>query len=146
MEDQSCSTRRCVTNTHVLICHDLTLPLIAVTRGMVWLETNMFEAAAKGKFPWWVYLCKNMSDTGISKLLAIAQRSGCFWIEINYHNRRERSDTLWLSSLSMMLKTRFSDLELCRWEETKKATEKYENDQFKTFQEDCCDGCRFVKC
>ena len=106
---------------------DLTIGLlIAVTRGMVvgdnyirngeWLKANM---------PLMNHLRGRQAGIlGLGRIgLAIAQRLQAFGIEINYHNRRERSDVdyKYYSSLSMMAQdVDFLILSCVGGEETKK--------------------------
>ena len=106
---------------------DLTIGLlIAVTRGMVvgdnyirngeWLKANMpLMSHLRGR---------QAGILGLGRIgLAIAQRLQAFGIEINYHNRRERSDVdyKYYSSLSMMAQdVDFLILSCVGGEETKK--------------------------
>ena len=106
---------------------DLTVGLlIAVTRGMVvgdnyvrngeWLKANMpLMSHLRGR---------QAGILGLGRIgLAIAQRLQAFGIEINYHNRRERSDVdyKYYSSLSMMAQdVDFLILSCVGGEETKK--------------------------
>ena len=106
---------------------DLTIGLlIAVTRGMVvgdqyvrngeWLKANCpLMSHLRGR---------QAGILGLGRIgLAIAQRLQAFGIEINYHNRRERSDVdyKYFSSLSMMAQdVDFLILSCVGGEETKK--------------------------
>ena len=106
---------------------DLTIGLlIAVTRGIVvgnqyvrngeWLKAN---------FPLMSHLRgRHAGILGLGRIgLAIAQRLQAFGVEINYHNRRERSDVdyKYYSSLSMMAQdVDFLILSCVGGEETKK--------------------------
>ena len=106
---------------------DLTIGLlIAVTRGMVvgdnyirngeWLKANMpLMSHLRGR---------QAGILGLGRIgLAIAQRLQAFGIEINYHNRRERSDVdyKYYFSLSMMAQdVDFLILSCVGGEETKK--------------------------
>ena len=87
---------------------DLTIGLlIAVTRGMVVGDQYVRSGEwLKANFPLMSHLRGRQAGIlGLGRIgLAIAQRLQAFGVEINYHNRRERSDVdyKYYSSLSMM--------------------------------------------
>ena len=87
---------------------DLTIGLlIAVTRGMVVGDQYVRNGEwLKANFPLMSHLRGRQAGIlGLGRIgLAIAQRLQAFGVEINYHNRRERSDVdyKYYSSLSMM--------------------------------------------
>ena len=106
---------------------DLTIGLlIAVTRGIV--VGNQYVRNGewlKADFPLMSHLRgRHAGILGLGRIgLAIAQRLQAFGIEINYHNRRERSDVdyRYFSSLSMMAQdVDFLILSCVGGEETKK--------------------------
>ena len=106
---------------------DLTIGLlIAVTRGMVVGDQYVRNGEwLKANFPLMSHLRGRQAGIlGLGRIgLAIAQRLQAFGIEINYHNRRERSDVdyRYFSSLSMMAQdVDFLILSCVGGEETKK--------------------------
>ena len=106
---------------------DLTIGLlIAVTRGMVVGDQYVRNGEwLKANFPLMSHLRGRQAGIlGLGRIgLAIAQRLQAFGIEINYHNRRERSDVdyKYYSSLSMMAQdVDFLILSCVGGEETKK--------------------------
>ena len=100
--------------------------LIAVTRGMVVGDQYVRNGEwLKANFPLMSHLRGRQAGIlGLGRIgLAIAQRLQAFGIEINYHNRRERSDVdyRYFSSLSMMAQdVDFLILSCVGGEETKK--------------------------
>ena len=106
---------------------DLTIGLlIAVTRGMVVGDQYVRNGEwLKANFPLMSHLRGRQAGIlGLGRIgLAIAQRLQAFGVEINYHNRRERSDVdyKYYSSLSMMAQdVDFLMLSCVGGEETKK--------------------------
>ena len=106
---------------------DLTIGLlIAVTRGMVVGDQYVRNGEwLKANFPLMSHLRGRQAGIlGLGRIgLAIAQRLQAFGVEINYHNRRERSDVDYkhYSSLSMMAQdVDFLMLSCVGGEETKK--------------------------
>ena len=106
---------------------DLTIGLlIAVTRGMVVGDQYVRNGEwLKANFPLMSHLRGRQAGIlGLGRIgLAIAQRLKAFGVEINYHNRRERSDVdyKYYSSLSMMSQdVDFLILSCVGGEETKK--------------------------
>ena len=106
---------------------DLTIGLlIAVTRGMVVGDQYVRNGEwLKANFPLMSHLRGRQAGIlGLGRIgLAIAQRLQAFGVEINYHNRRERSDVdyKYYSSLSMMAQdVDFLILSCVGGEETKK--------------------------
>ena len=106
---------------------DLTIGLlIAVTRGIVVGDQYVRNGEwLKANFPLMSHLRGRQAGIlGLGRIgLAIAQRLQAFGIEINYHNRRERSDVdyKYYSSLSMMAQdVDFLILSCVGGEETKK--------------------------
>ena len=106
---------------------DLTIGLlIAVTRGMVVGDQYVRSGEwLKANFPLMSHLRGRQAGIlGLGRIgLAIAQRLQAFGVEINYHNRRERSDVdyKYYSSLSMMAQdVDFLMLSCVGGEETKK--------------------------
>ena len=106
---------------------DLTIGLlIAVTRGMVVGDQYVRNGEwLKANFPLMSHLRGRQAGIlGLGRIgLAIAQRLQAFGIDINYHNRRERSDVdyRYFSSLSMMAQdVDFLILSCVGGEETKK--------------------------
>ena len=106
---------------------DLTIGLlIAVTRGMVVGDQYVRNGEwLKANFPLMSHLRgRRAGILGLGRIgLAIAQRLQAFGVEINYHNRRERSDVdyKYYSSLSMMAQdVDFLILSCVGGEETKK--------------------------
>ena len=106
---------------------DLTIGLlIAITRGIVVGDQYVRNGEwLKANFPLMNHLRGRQAGIlGLGRIgLAIAQRLQAFGIEINYHNRRERSDVdyKYYSSLSMMAQdVDFLILSCVGGEETKK--------------------------
>ncbi|MEC8255041.1 MAG: 2-hydroxyacid dehydrogenase, partial [SAR324 cluster bacterium] len=106
---------------------DITIGLlIAVTRGIVVGDQYVRNGEwLKANFPLMSHLRGRQAGIlGLGRIgLAIAQRLQAFGIEINYHNRRERSDVdyKYYSSLSMMAQDiDFLILSCVGGEETKK--------------------------
>ena len=106
---------------------DLTIGLlIAVTRGMVVGDQYVRNGEwLKANFPLMSHLRgRHAGILGLGRIgLAIAQRLQAFGVEINYHNRRERSDVdyKYYSSLPMMAQdVDFLILSCVGGEETKK--------------------------
>ena len=106
---------------------DLTIGLlIAVTRGMVVGDQYVRNGEwLKANFPLMSHLRgRQVGILGLGRIgLAIAQRLQAFGVEINYHNRRERSDVdyKYYSSLPMMAQeVDFLILSCVGGEETKK--------------------------